>query len=62
MNLLGCHRRARQFEHAIGLRQHRLVVVAELAGLRQYAFELLCEVLECSPGLRLLLGVEIDAL
>ena len=37
MDLLRRHRGARQIEHAVGLRQDRLVVVRELAGLRQHA-------------------------
>ena len=41
MNLLRRHRGPRQRDHAVGLRQDRLVVVAEFAGLRQHAAILL---------------------
>ena len=43
MDLLGRHRGPRQLQHAVGLRQDRLVVVGEVARLRQDAAELLCD-------------------
>src|ERR1700720_3703823 len=43
VDLLGRHRTPRQREHAVGLRQDRSVVVAEIAGLGQHARKLPCD-------------------